>query len=159
MGWLPIVKLPGLENAIKGATALRNMLGPGWKVSLGISERTGLILSVQADHGRDVVSLDEDDAAQVQALFKEHVEAARGSDGRISGGAEAGEALYRDLGEFLRDTLAAKINDEKAVPKAPLTERYAEWKAARYGNKPILVASEEMLSDVRSAPVDVTKGG
>jgi len=154
MSW---VQQRGLQEAIKTATALQYMLGTAAKVSLDIPDEEQDKLLWQALMKRNVTNIADGEKREVRAIVKEHVEAARDSGGRISGGQREWRAMHTELGEWMRDMIADKIEDKRAVYKAPLSRRYAAWKLAHYGAKPILVLTGALLRAIRNARVKVSK--
>lgn len=151
------VKQTGLEEAIKTCTALRYMLGTNARVELEIAdeEHQKLVWAALAD--RNVTNLANSEKSEVQEIVKRHVEAARDSRGRVSGGEAEWKAMHTELGEWLRDVIGDKIEDKRPVRKRPLSERYAAWKRRHYGDRPILWLTGAMLRAVRNAIVKVSK--
>lgn len=136
-------------------TSLANMLGPRATVSMDLSDRSEEILTAQALAGRNVTNLTPSEGEEVAAIAVKHVEAARDARGRIVGD---NEAMYQEMGELARDICADKIADLRQAEKAPLSDGYARQKQARFGRtEPILVATGELLADVRSAAIKVTR--
>lgn len=151
------VNATGLQAAIAGSTQLRNLLGPAARVELGIADAQVEKLWKQASAGRDVVTVRPQEYPEVHEIIKSHVEAVRDSQGRVSGSRGDWRKMYEEIGEWLKELIAAKIEDVRRVPKAALSPAYAEWKRRRYGELPILHATGEMLLAVVDAVVKVTR--
>lgn len=149
------VEARGLQEAVKSLETIMGSLQDA-KVELEMSRRSREILIAQANMGRNVVKLTRRDTADLKAElvneFSGHWYAPTTS------GEEVWRNVWRAAGEWFRQCIADKIEDKRAVIKAPLTPAYAREKMREWGKThPILVASGEMLDDVREAGVRVSK--
>lgn len=150
------VNAKGLEEAIKTTTALRHMLGTSARVDLNIPDDAHRKLLWAAAADRNVTEISAGEKGEIRDIVKAHVEAARDSGGRVSGGEAEWKAMHTELGEWLRDMVADKIENRRPARKRPLSARYAAWKAAHYGAQPILVLTGALLRAMRSAIVKVS---
>ncbi len=150
------VEINGMDDVKSIMTTLARMLGPRATVTMELDERSRDILAAQADRGRNVNAMTAAEGEEIAAIAVKHVEAARDSKGRITGG--DGEAMYREMGELARDIIADKIDDRRAANKADLSDDYKIVKQQRWGHvNPILNASGTLLAAVRSAPIKVER--
>lgn len=149
-------KLTGLEQALGKLVRLRNMLGRSKRVRLRVSPRTAEILVKQAAMGRNVTNLRAAEKREIAALARRHVERARDKSGKVKGGEAESREMYRELGEKYRQIVADHIDDTRKIHKRKLTDAYAKQKRRKWGRThPILVASGDLLEDVREATVRV----
>lgn len=145
------------QESLEKVKALLVLESSEWTATVEVDERSGLILSVQARHGRDVVTLQPYEEEEVVAICAKHIKRATES-GRSIDSEDLGRAMFKELGEWFRDSIADKIDDQKVVLKEPLSPEYAAWKGRHGGGgKPILVFTGELRDDVRGATVTVEK--
>lgn len=154
---MPLVWQKGGEEAIAKIKRLRAAVSGRNRVRLELSKRTINILSVNAARGRNVTNLSADEERELQRLVESRLKALVDADGKTIDDAAARD-IWREAGEWMRRVLADKIEDKRPVTKRPLSRAYAERKREEWGNRPILVASGDMLENVREARVRVDKG-
>ena len=144
------------DAAIKRLEGMAAMLGPSREAVIVVSERSDDILHRQKEQGRDVLSWHPDEAQSALEIAEVHITRARDAGVTVEGAGTAARAMWQELGEYFRDRIAAKINDTTHIAKKALSESYAAWKAKHFGaGLPILVASREMLEDVKNATVEI----
>lgn len=153
------VWLKNAGDTLNRLVRMKNMLGKDRKMRLMISKRSRDIIEKQAGMGRNVGTLTKRQQHELAQVAKKHIEKARDASGKIKGGQTEARKMYKEVGELYRDIVGDKIDDTRKVRKRKLTAGYAKRKMRKWGRThPILVASGEMLQDVRRAKVRVSTG-
>jgi hypothetical protein len=152
------VKLGNVGKLVDKLKGLRSIIAVGYRATLNVDDRTLTILEAQAFMGRNVTNLTRPQEEELLRLAVKHIEHARDAVGGWGVQGDAGaRAMWLALGELFKSIMGDKIEDKRPARKRRLTAAYAAWKLKTYGPKPILVASGEMIGDVRGAMVKVER--
>lgn len=151
-------RLTGADEAQAAILRIAEQLGGKHSAVLEVTDRSHDILFAQKEQKRNVISWTAEEAQSGLNIANVHLAKARDANSTAADGEARAEAMWKELGEYYRDRIAAKINDRVNVPKARLSDGYKAYKDKRWGaGKPILVASGALLEDVKNAPVKVIK--